>query len=346
MKIMIISDAWHPQINGVVRTYENLSRELESMGHTVRIIGPADCPPSFSCPGYDEIRLAPLAYRKLEKEMDAFSPDTIHIAVEGPLGWAARRICKKQNRPFTTCYHTHFPDYLSVRLPPQLGFLKSPLSRVSFSVLGHFHDASHTTFVVSGTLAKTLRDNGFKGNFNTLTRGIRTDIFYPGEQNLFTDLPRPIALYVGRVATEKNIDAFLSAKWTGSKVIVGDGPSLTTLKAKYPDAHFLGAKSGQELGDCYRSADLFVFPSKTDTFGMVNIEAMACGLPIAAYPVLGPVDIVTQSELGHLSDNLENAMEMALNAPGSREKRASYAKTMYSWTKAAKEFLSATPNYG
>ncbi len=346
LKILIISDAWHPQINGVVRTYENLERELVAMGHSVRIIGPQDFPVRFPCPGYDEIQLTFFAKDKLKDILKSESPDHIHIAVEGPLGQAARKICLAEKRPFTTCYHTHFPDYLAVRLPDALGFLRKPLAQLSFKVLSAFHNAANCTFVVSDTLSKQLRNNGFTGRFDTMTRGINTDIFYVGEKNLFADLPRPIAIYVGRVAAEKNIESFLKANWVGSKVIVGDGPSLSELKHKYPDAHFLGAKKGKDLGDCYRSSDLFVFPSKTDTFGMVNIEAMACGLPIAAYPVLGPIDIVSSPELGTLNDNLELAMERAISSPETPEFRGNHAKNMYSWKKAATQFLFGLPYYG
>lgn len=346
MKILIISDAWHPQINGVVRTYENLERELTGLGHSVRIMGPQDFPIHFPCPGYDEIQLTFFAKEKLKEIIKSNKPDHIHIAVEGPLGRAARSICLSEKRPFTTCYHTHFPDYLAVRLPSALGFLKKPLAQLSFKVLSAFHNAANCTFVVSDTLATQLRNNGFTGRFDTMTRGINSDYFYVGEKNLFADLPRPIAIYVGRVAAEKNIESFLSTQWTGSKIVVGDGPALTTLKAKYPDVHFLGSKKGKELGDCYRSSDLFVFPSKTDTFGMVNIEAMACGLPIAAYPVLGPIDIVTSPELGALDNNLETAMKKAISSPATPEFRENHAKNMYSWKKAATQFLSGLPYYG
>jgi glycosyltransferase involved in cell wall biosynthesis len=346
MKILIISDAWQPQINGVVRTYENLIPELTRIGHEVKVIGPTDFPHHFDCPGYDEIQLTPFPSRKLKSLIDEYRPDTIHIAVEGPLGWAARKICLAENLPFTTCYHTHFPDYLAVRMKSPFEFLASPLSRLSFKVLSAFHNAAQCTFVVSDTLSQQLRDNGFTGHFEIMTRGINNEIFHGGEKNLFADLPRPIALYVGRVAPEKNIESFLSTKWEGSKVIVGDGPARTELQKKYPDAHFLGSKKGKDLGDCYRSADLFVFPSKTDTFGMVNIEAMACGLPIAAYPVLGPIDIVTTPELGCLDNDLELAMKKAISGSGTPEFRQNHAKKMYSWEKAAAGFLSGIPNYG
>ncbi len=346
MKILIISDAWQPQINGVVRTYENLERELVAMGHSVQIIGPQDFPLHFACPGYDEIQFTLFPKQKIKDLILSEKPNHIHIAVEGPLGWTARKICLSENLPFTTCYHTHFPDYLAMRLPSALGFLKKPLAQLSFKVLSTFHNPASCTFVVSDTLARQLRENGFTGKLNTMTRGINSEIFYIGEKNLFANLPRPIALYVGRVATEKNIESFLDANWSGSKIVVGAGPALETLQKKYPAVHFLGAKKGKDLGDCYRSSDLFVFPSKTDTFGMVNIEAMACGLPIAAYPVLGPIDIVTSPELGTLDASLEKAMEQAILSPATPEFRGNHAKNMYSWKKAATQFLFGLPYYG
>ena len=344
MKILIISDAWQPQTNGVVRTYENLERELTSMGHSVKIVGPNDFPIHFPCPLYKEIQLTLFTKNKLKDIIRSEKPDHIHIpVVEGPMGHTARSICLSENRPFTTCYHTHFPDYLAVRLPDALGFLRNPLAQLSFKVLSAFHNAANCTFVVSDTLATQLRENNFTSRFDIMTRGIDTNYFYVGEKNLFADLPRPIALYVGRVAPEKNIESFLNTNWSGSKVVVGDGPSLEKLKKKYPDTHFLGTKKGKELGDCYRSSDLFVFPSKTDTFGMVNIEAMACGLPIAAYPVLGPIDIVTSPELGALDNNLEIAMKKAISSPETPEFRGNYAKNTYSWKKAAEQFLNGLP---
>lgn len=346
MKILIISDAWHPQVNGVVRTYEHLIQELEKQGHTVKIIGPSDFPYRLPCPFYNEIELTPFPTSRLRRKMDEFAPDHIHIAVEGPLGWAARKICVQRKIPFTTCYHTHFPDYLSIRLPRFLGFLRGPLSALSFYILGTFHNASAAVFIVSDNLARQLQSNGFKSPMKIMTRGVNTNIFHTGDKTVFENLPRPIALYVGRVAKEKNIESFLKAKWAGSKVVVGDGPAREELEKKYPQAYFRGIKKGKDLADCYRSADLFVFPSKTDTFGMVNIEALACGLPIAAYPVNGPQDIVTAPELGHLDNNLEKAMEIAISQKTSPEFRLNHVKKMYSWEKATEEFLSGFKNYG
>lgn len=346
MKILIVSDAWHPQINGVVRTYEHLSAELTRRGHSVEVIGPADFPHHFAVPFYKEIELTPFPRRILEHRIGDFAPDHIHIGVEGPLGWAAREIAIERGYRFTTCYHTHFPDYLSQRLPRALSRLQPPLNASIYRLLAKFHSAAHTTFVVSDLLGEHLRENGFTSPMAPMTRGINSEIFYAGEKTKFRDLNGPIALYVGRVSHEKNIEAFLSAKWEGSKVVVGDGPSLPSLKSRFSEVVFTGVMRGQELGDCYRSADLFVFPSKTDTFGMVNIEALACGLPVAAYPEMGPSAIITAPELGCLNENLEIAMKNALSCAGDAEFRQNHAKTVYSWEKAATQFLSALPNYG
>ena len=339
MKILIVSDAWHPQINGVVRTYEYLRDELLAMGYTVKIIGPADFPRSFPMPGYGEIMLVPFPYNNLRRMIADFEPGVLHIATEGPLGLAARKYAKNYGVEFTSCYHTHFPDYAATRAEKFFKFLGAPVRKIGIAYVRWFHSISSCVFVATQSLESTLRSWGFQGTLKRMTRGIDHDLFHTGDQKLFKDLPKPIALYVGRVAIEKNLEAFLEAPWSGSKVIVGSGPDEATLKRKYPDAHFAGMKNGTELADHYRSSDIFVFPSRTDTFGMVLVEAMACGLPIAAYPVTGPVDIVTQDFLGSLNDNLAQACETAVKAPGSAEDRTKHAKNNYSWRKAAHQFL-------
>lgn len=346
MKILIVSDAWQPQINGVVRTYENLSAELIRMGHLVEVIGPTDFPYHYTVPFYPEIELTLFPRRLLERRIRAFAPDHIHIAVEGPLGWSTRSIALERGWRFTTCYHTHFPDYLSQRLPQSLARLQRPINKAIYKSLAKFHNVAHTTFVVSELLGTHLRENGFTSPMRQMTRGVNSSIFHVGEKTKFHDLKGPIALYVGRVSHEKNIEAFLNAKWEGSKVVVGDGPSLASLKSRFRDVLFTGVMRGKDLGDCYRSSDLFVFPSKSDTFGMVNIEALACGLPVAAYPEMGPAAIITAPELGCLDENLEIAMEKAMSCAGNAEFRQNHAKTVYSWEKAATQFLSALPNYG
>lgn len=339
MKILIVSDAWHPQVNGVVRTYEYLCGELRSMGHTVRIIGPSDFPRSFPMPGYNEIMLVPFPYHRLRRMIADFEPELLHIATEGPLGLAARRYAKKYGMEFTSCYHTHFPDYAAKRMEKFFKPLSAPVRRAGIAFVRWFHNISSCVFVATQSLEGTLREWKFKAPLKQMTRGVDHDIFHTGGKNLFSSLPRPVALYVGRVAVEKNLDAFLSMEWSGSKVIVGNGPCESELKDKYPDAHFVGVKTGEELADHYRSADVFVFPSRTDTFGMVLVEAMACGLPIAAYRVTGPVDIVTRDFLGSLNGDLARACEMAIKSPGSTEERAEHARDHYSWHKAACQFL-------
>ncbi len=345
MKILIISDAWHPQTNGVVKTYENLSHELTDMGHDVAIIGPEDFQQKISLPGYSEIKLVVFPNRRLAKSIRAHHADHIHIAVEGPLGRAARAFCHRHNIPFSTCYHTQFAAYIGQRVPRALSFTKNLVERISWMYVRRFHRHSFCVFVAGKKLEQTLRDNGFSPPFAPLTRGVDPSIFYPDQTtDIFPDLPRPIALYVGRISVEKNIEEFLSMPWTGSKVIVGHGPLKKSLEKKYPNVHFAGKQSGKDLADHYRSADLFVFPSLTDTFGIVLIEALACGIPVAAHSVIGPIDIVTDPYLGALDNDLSKAAETALahNDEKYTQKRFDYIKQHYSWRKAAEQFLSVT----
>jgi glycosyltransferase involved in cell wall biosynthesis len=341
MRILIISDAWTPQTNGVVRTYEDLNHTLENAGHTVRVIGPADFPFSRPMPGYSEIDLVLFPSKKLARLVDDFAPDTIHIATEGPLGWAARKLCKKRGWKYTSAYHTHFPDYTALRAAKHLPFLFTPVKALCVLWVKKFHAPSSFVLTTTQSVEDTLNDWNFPAPLHRLTRGVKTEIFHPGPKTLFADLPKPIALYVGRVAIEKNIGALLSMQWTGSKVIVGDGPSRKALEAAYPDAHFVGKKKGHDLADHYRSADIFVFPSKTDTFGIVLIEAMACGLPIAGYKVTGPMDLVTKNILGSVDDNLALAAQCALDAPGTPEDRFQHLQENYTWDVAAAQFLDA-----
>ena len=342
MKILIISDAWHPQVNGVVRTYEHLRDELTRMGHKVKVIGPDDFSWCVPMPGYAEIKLALFPYRKLKRMIEEFAPDRIHVAVEGPLGWAARKYCKKHKRDFTTSYHTQFPEYFSKRVASKLPFLKKSARRMGQWYVRKFHGPAARMMVATESLEKDLRLLGFRTKTHRLTRGVRLDLFHPGEKTLFNDLPRPVALYVGRIAIEKNLEEFLSMAWSGSKVLIGEGPSRSYLEKKYPDALFVGKKEGEELAAHYRSADIFVFPSKTDTFGIVLIEALASGIPVAAYPVMGPKDIITSSELGILDNDLQKAASEALDN-GTPEKRHQHVKDKYSWETAANQFLDAMP---
>lgn len=341
MKILVISDAWHPQINGVVRTYEYLGEALQNMGHDLHVIGPADFPFTISMPGYAEIKLALMPYNKLKTYIEDYQADHIHIATEGPLGWAGRKYCIKNSVEFSTSYHTQFPDYLAKRISKFLPFLYNPVYRLAKNFVRKFHAPADILYTATPSLEKQLRDWNFAPPLKRLTRGAVLDLFYPGEQSHFKDLPSPIALYVGRVAIEKNIEDFLSMEWEGSKVVVGDGPSLQELKKQYPETLFTGKQEGKDLAALYRSADIFVFPSKTDTFGIVLIEALASGLPVAAYNVMGPCDIINESFLGALNDNLSLAAKQALNAPKTKEDRAQHVKEYYTWENAAKQFIEA-----
>ena len=344
MKLLIISDAWFPQINGVVRTYEHLSEELRNMGHEVKVIGPADFPMRVPMLGYPEIKLAVAPYRRLKKMIEEYAPDKIHVSAEGPLGWAGRRYCLKNNIPFSTSFHTMFPDYVAKRvakfIPPIYNFVHERAKRL---VRG-FHAPSSAMMVATQSLEDTLIEWGFQNPMHRLLRGVNLDLYYPGENTVYKDLKGPIALYVGRVAIEKSIEDFLEMEWDGSKVVVGDGPSKAMLEKKYPDAYFAGKRTGEDLAAHYRSADVFVFPSKTDTFGIVLIEALASGLPVAGYNVTGPKDIITEDFLGALTeDNLSEATYKAMEK-GTPEQRAEHVKNTYTWGNVAKQFEDALLN--
>lgn len=345
MKILIVSDAWHPQVNGVVRTYEYLMAELQKMGHEVLVSGPSDYKLKIPMPGYSEIKLVLKPNRRLKKLLKEFQPDHIHIATEGPLGWATRNYCVKHDIIFTTSYHTHFPDYVAKRFAKIIPFSHDWAFETAKKVVRAFHRPAKNMMIATKSLEDELKAWEFKTPMRRLSRGVVMDLFTPpqndNDKNLFKDLKVPIALYVGRIAIEKNLEDFLNMDWDGSKVLVGEGPSLNALKKKYPDAHFLGKKIGTDLADCYRSADIFVFPSKTDTFGIVLIEALACGLPVAGYNVTGPKDIITEDFLGALTeDNLSEASKRALSC-GTTKQRAEYVREHYSWENTAKQFIKA-----
>jgi glycosyltransferase involved in cell wall biosynthesis len=326
LKILFITDAWHPQVNGVVRTLLTTGRELEKMGHTVGFIGP-DQFRTIGLPGYREIQVAVKPRRRLEKLIMEFGPEAIHIATEGPLGWAGRAICGKKGYVFTTSYHTSFPEYLAERLPV-------PLS-VSYAVLRRFHRTSAAVMVATPTVSRALAARGF-ANLRRWTRGVDTELFHPRAKD-FIDAPRPVSICVGRVAVEKNIEAFLSLNIPGTKFVVGGGPLLATLKRRYPEVRFVGPRHGDELAAYFAAADVFVFPSRTDTFGLVMLEALASGVPVAAYPVQGPLDVIGDSEVGVLDEDLGSAVLRALKiAP---ERCRDFALN-YSWTAAAQQFLS------
>ena len=340
MKILCISDAWLPQVNGVVRTYQSLQHELKSKGHDLTVIGPADFPLTLPLPGYPEIRLVLFPGNRLKAKIRTLDPDAIHIATEGPLGRAARKYCLKNKIPFTTCYHTQFPDYIGLRVARYLPSLQRPVINLAIRLLKNFHAPASRLLVVTKNLKRRLETDGYTPPIQTFSRGVDLSQFKPGEKTEFLDFEQPIALYVGRIAIEKNLEAFLKAPWKGSKVVVGDGPELARLKQTYPAVHFRGAQTGEALAASYRSADIFVFPSKTDTFGLVLIEALASGLPIAAFPVAGPLDIVTAPELGNLDDNLGAAMKAAFSCVGSPALRAAHVAITYTWEAAASQFLA------
>jgi glycosyltransferase involved in cell wall biosynthesis len=337
LKILIVTDAWHPQLNGVVRTYEYLMEELERMGHKVKVISPNDFRFCVAMPGYPVIKLALFAFNALRRMIEDFSPDVLHIATEGPLGFSARKYAAEYGVEFTSCYHTHFPDYAAKRAPFAQNFVRD----LGIRYVRWFHSISSCIFVATQSLEDTLKSWNFASPVKRMTRGVDLEIFTPGEKTLFEDIKQPVALYVGRIAVEKNIESFLSMDWPGSKVIVGDGPDRESLTRKFPDAYFLGIKKGKDLADCYRSADIFVFPSKTDTFGMVLIEALACGLPVAAYPVTGPVDIIIEPFLGVLNSDLSIAANQTLELAKDKQNRIEWVKAHYSWQSAARQFLES-----
>jgi glycosyltransferase involved in cell wall biosynthesis len=326
-RILIVTDAWTPQVNGVVRTLRTVTEEIRAMGKTVEIIGP-DQFKTIPMPSYPEIRLALFPGRKLSKMIDAFAPDALHIATEGPLGMAARAYAKKRRIAFTTAFHTRFAEYLQARtrIPP----------RITYAWLRWFHSPGAGIMVATQSLREELTARGFK-NVRAWSRGVDLQAFHPEPKENW-DLPHPIFTYVGRVAVEKNLRAFLDLSLPGSKLIVGDGPQRKALEREYPDAHFAGARFGAELAAAYAGADVFVFPSKTDTFGLVVLEALACGLPVAAYNVTGPKDILGESPkpVGALNDNLQTAALDALKI--DRSNCRPHAET-YSWTACAQRFL-------
>ena len=326
MKIAIVSDAWHPQVNGVVTTMTLTIALLEKWGHQVSTITP-DLFRTMPCPGYPEIPLALLPYRKVSRLLAGFAPEAVHIATEGPLGWAARRYCRRRGIGFTTSYHTRFPEYVRLRAPLPLSW--------SYAVMRRFHGAAAATMVASEHLAAELGQQGF-ANLKIWSRGVDTELFKPRIKNFLFE-PRPIFLYAGRVAVEKNIEAFLQTPLPGSKYVIGDGPDLVKLRQKYPRVNFPGYKRGEELASYLAAADVFVFPSLTDTFGLVMLEAMACGVPVAAYPVPGPAGLVRNGENGWLDEDLGRAAGAALEVDPQSCRRFA---TGFSWENCTAQFFA------
>ena len=303
---MIVTDAWSPQTNGVVRTLAQTSAWLRRFGHEVRMLTPRDFS-SIGCPTYPEIRLSLFPRRGVAGAIRSFAPHALHVATEGPLGLAARRVALSHGLRFTTSYHTQFPQYLRARFPIPLA--------VSYRLLRWFHRPAVHCMVSTASVRTDLARRGFR-NLAVWRRGVDTEIFKPRAKD-FLALPRPIAVYVGRVSVEKNIEAFLQMPWRGSKLVVGDGPERERLQNEYRDATFVGYRYDEDLAAHIAAADVMVFPSRTDTFGLVNLEAMACGVPVAAYPVTGPIDVIQNGVTGALDADLARAAERALNVdPG------------------------------
>jgi 1,2-diacylglycerol 3-alpha-glucosyltransferase/glucuronosyltransferase len=323
---MIVTDAWFPQTNGVVSTLSQTVDWLTRFGHEVRTLNPRDFR-SFACPTYPEIRLSLFPFKKVESSILEFQPEALHIATEGPLGLSARRFCMRFGLRFTTSYHTQFPQYLRARFPIPIN--------ASYSALRRFHGAGARCMVSTPSLRKELATHGFQ-NLVTWQRGVDTEVFRPRPKSFLT-LPRPIAAYVGRIAVEKNIDAFLRMAWPGSKIVVGDGPERARLEKQYPDAKFTGYRFGEDLARHLAAADVMVFPSRTDTFGLVNLEAMACGVPVAAYPVTGPIDVIDDGITGALDLDLATAAQRALKIdPDACRERALRS----GWDVCSREFES------
>jgi glycosyltransferase involved in cell wall biosynthesis len=328
MRILIVSDAWKPQLNGVVRTLEALMAELSRMGVLVETITPADFR-TVPLPSYSDIRLAVATPRRVAARIDAFAPMHVHIATEGPLGLAARRACLRRGLRFTTSYHTRFPEYLRARMPVPEAW--------SYRWLRRFHGAAEGTLVATASLHADLAARGF-ANLRLWNRGVDTDAFHPRYRRA-SARPAPVFLYVGRVAVEKNLPAFLDLDLPGTKMVVGDGPDLERLREAYPSTVFAGALTGEDLAAAYASSDVFVFPSRTDTFGLVMLEALASGTPVAAFPVMGPADIFADGVGGVLSADLKGAALAALAVPRAEAREKALR---HGWRDCAERFLELT----
>jgi glycosyltransferase involved in cell wall biosynthesis len=326
MRVLIATDAWHPQVNGVVRTLTSLARCARGLGVTVDFLTPEGFP-SIPVPTYPGLRLALPGAGAIARRIEQARPDAIHLATEGPIGHTVRGYCIRHRLPFTTSYTTRFPEYISARLPIPEAW--------SYAVLRRFHSAAAVTMVSTPSLMAELAQRGFK-NLGMWTRGVDTDLFKP-EQAIDLGLPRPIFVCVGRIAVEKNLEAFLSLDLPGSKVVIGKGPQEAELRRRFPDTKFFGQLEDRALAAHLAAANAFVFPSRTDTYGMVQLEALACGVPIAAYPVTGPRDVVGNEPIGVLHEDLRIACMGALAL--SRENCRAFALTR-SWEKSARQFIA------
>lgn len=326
--ILTVTDAWEPQVNGVVRTIQATNRVLEDWGHQTSLITPLDFK-TVPCPTYPEIRLALFPGAYIRDRILKTRPDAIHIATEGPLGWAARAFCRRTGIPFVTAYHTRFPEYVHARSRVPLG--------LTYGLFRYFHNAAATVLAPTPAIIRDLEARGFR-QVRFWSRGVNHAIFKPSEPRPVEDKKPPVFLFVGRVAIEKNIQAFLDLDLPGEKWVAGEGPSLEGLRRRYPTVRFFGVMTQTELASLYSAADVFVFPSRTDTFGLVMVEAMACGLPVAAYPVEGPIDVIGSSDAGVLSEDLRAACLEALKIPKAR---ALARASEFSWERATQEFLDA-----
>ena len=329
MRILVATDAWHPQVNGVVRTLTNMAEAARAFGVEISFLTPLSFR-TFAMPSYPDLRLALPYQAKIARLIAEARPDSIHIATEGPIGLLVRRYCRKNQLPFTTSFHTRFPEYISARLPIPEAWI--------WTALRAFHGPSQAVMAATPALAGELRARGFR-NVVLWPRGVDASQFYPRAADF--GLPRPVFLCVGRVAVEKNLEAFLDLDLPGTKVIVGDGPARAALTRKYPQAVFLGARQGKELADAYAAADVFVFPSKTDTFGLVLLEALASGLPVAAFPVTGPRDVIGNEPVGALNDDLRMACLTAVTI--SPQACLAFA-ARHTWEASARAFVENITN--
>ena len=329
MKILVATDAWQPQVNGVVRTLGQVAKEARGFGVEMEFLNPGEFR-TLPMPSYPEIRLALVGASAISRRLERVRPDAIHVATEGPIGHAMRRFCIKRGLPFTTSFHTRFPDYLAERLPMPARWTEN----LTWAYLRRFHGAGAAVLAATPTLVSELETRGFK-NVKLWPRGVDAQLFHPRD-GAALDLPRPIFLTVGRVAVEKNLEAFLKLDLPGTKVVVGDGPARAALEKAYPDAVFLGARQGEALAQAYAAADVFVFPSRTDTFGLVLLEALASGVPVAAFPAPAPRDVLGAAPVGVLDEDLRRACLGALNV--SRQACRDFALTM-TWERSARLFV-------